>query len=236
MNPPTPLAYQYLHTFLKLLRSGNAGLIIDRAMKYVPVLLLRRRFGRAGSNFWVDRPDLILNPRFVTVGNRFRAAKGLRLYAIDAWVNQTLAPQIVIGNNVNLGYYVVVSAINRIEIQDDVLMGSHVLITDHNHGRYESTDSDSPEIPPLCRQLHSPGPVLIGRKTWIGERAVILPNVKIGDGCVIAANSVVTHDLPPHSLVAGSPARAVKHYDSVKGQWLPGPTANESKYFGNNLS
>ena len=53
-------------------------------------------------------------------------------------------------------------------------------------------------------------PVIIGRDVWIGYRAMILKGVTIGDGAVIAANSVVTKNVPANSIVAGNPAKVIK--------------------------
>lgn len=53
-------------------------------------------------------------------------------------------------------------------------------------------------------------PVTIGNDVWIGGGATILPGVTVGDGAVIAARAVVTRDVPPRTLVAGSPARPLK--------------------------
>jgi len=53
------------------------------------------------------------------------------------------------------------------------------------------------------------GEVIIGDRVWIGYRATILPGVNIGKGAVIAAGAVVTKDVAPYSIVAGSPARVV---------------------------
>lgn len=50
-------------------------------------------------------------------------------------------------------------------------------------------------------------PVTIGRGAWLGARAIILPGVTIGEGAIVAAGAVVTQDVPPHTLVAGVPAR-----------------------------
>jgi acetyltransferase-like isoleucine patch superfamily enzyme len=51
------------------------------------------------------------------------------------------------------------------------------------------------------------GNIVIGNDVWIGARAMIMSGVTVGDGVVIGANSVVTRDLPPYSMAAGSPAR-----------------------------
>lgn len=56
----------------------------------------------------------------------------------------------------------------------------------------------------------SKGPVIIGQNVWVGDKATILPGVTIGDGAVIGANSVVTKDVPPYSIVGGNPAKVLK--------------------------
>lgn len=56
----------------------------------------------------------------------------------------------------------------------------------------------------------SRGDVIIGNDVWIGERAVILSGVRIGNGAVIGASAVVAHDVPPYSIVAGNPAKVVR--------------------------
>jgi len=53
------------------------------------------------------------------------------------------------------------------------------------------------------------GPVTVGDRAWIGFRAVILPGVSIGEGAVVAAGAVVTRDVAPWTIVAGSPARPI---------------------------
>lgn len=52
--------------------------------------------------------------------------------------------------------------------------------------------------------------VIIGNDVWIGDRVTILGGIKIADGAVIAAGSVVTHDIPPYNIVGGVPARKIK--------------------------
>jgi acetyltransferase-like isoleucine patch superfamily enzyme len=54
-------------------------------------------------------------------------------------------------------------------------------------------------------------PISIGNDVWVGESAMVMGGVKIGDGAVIAAHSVVTRDVPPYAIVAGVPAKVVKY-------------------------
>jgi len=51
---------------------------------------------------------------------------------------------------------------------------------------------------------------VIGRHCFIGARSLILPGVKIGDGSIVAAGSIVTEDVPPRSIVAGNPAKLLR--------------------------
>jgi len=54
------------------------------------------------------------------------------------------------------------------------------------------------------------GPIHVGSNVWIGDAAILLSGVTVGDGAVIAAGAVVTRDVPPFAMVAGSPARVIR--------------------------
>jgi len=62
----------------------------------------------------------------------------------------------------------------------------------------------------IRNDVTSKGPIVIGNDVWIGTQSVVLSGVKIGDGAIIAANSVITTDVPAYSIVAGSPARVIR--------------------------
>jgi acetyltransferase-like isoleucine patch superfamily enzyme len=98
-------------------------------------------------------------------------------------LHNTIIGPVTIGNHVNLAQGITVTALN------------------HN---FENSDSRIDE------QGVSTKPVTIGNDIWIGTNAVILPGVTIGDHSVVAAGAVVTKDVPPHSLVAGVPAKIIK--------------------------
>lgn len=54
------------------------------------------------------------------------------------------------------------------------------------------------------------GDTVIGNDVWIGEKAVIMPGVTIGDGAIVAAHAVVTRDIPPYGIVGGNPAKLIR--------------------------
>lgn len=64
--------------------------------------------------------------------------------------------------------------------------------------------------PPHMDQLPRKGDTVVGNDVWIGRESVILPGVKIGDGAIVAAYSVVTRDIPPYTVYGGNPARFIK--------------------------
>lgn len=104
-----------------------------------------------------------------------------------------------------------------ITIGDDVIMSWGVTVVDH--------DSHSPNWSERASDVSDwmkgrknwehvkVAPVVIGDKAWIGFGASILKGVAVGEAAVVAARSVVTRDVPPHCVVAGNPARVVRHLD-----------------------
>lgn len=64
--------------------------------------------------------------------------------------------------------------------------------------------------PPAMADLPLKGDTIIGNDVWIGQNAVILPSVHIGDGAIIGANSVVGSDVAPYTIVVGNPAKELR--------------------------
>jgi acetyltransferase-like isoleucine patch superfamily enzyme len=90
----------------------------------------------------------------------------------------------------------------------DVTLGSHVLVGDHVSFRtadHEFRDSDVP----IVEQGERRGPIVVGDDVWIGANATVLRGVTIGRGAIVGANSVVTRDVGPFSIVGGVPARVI---------------------------
>ena len=106
-----------------------------------------------------------------------------------------------------IGEYCHITACHSITIGNNVLTGRYVYISDNSHGKNIESELNTP---PSLRPLYAKGPVVIGNNVWIGESARILSGVTIGDGAIIGANAVVTHDVPSGAVVGGVPAKVIK--------------------------
>ena len=147
--------------------------------------------------------DTIIGQEYIHIGHNVSIGKRAVITAWDRHDGRTFNPRIEIGNNVNIGSDVHITAINYIRIGDNTLLGKKITITDNSHGQAALEElSESP----ISRKLYSKGPVVIGRNVWIGDKATILPDVTIGDGAIIGANAVVTKDVPENCVATGNPA------------------------------
>ncbi len=109
-------------------------------------------------------------------------------------------PTVELGNTVYVGPY---CCLGDVTLQDDVLIGSHVSIT-NGSGQHGTERLDIP-----MREQPGTWPrVTIGEDTWIGDRAVIMANV--GKKCIIGAGSVVTSPIPDYAIAVGVPARVLR--------------------------
>jgi lipopolysaccharide O-acetyltransferase len=154
----------------------------------------------------------------IRIGEDFSAEAGLWLEAITRYNDQEFLPRIVIGNHVRISQFVHIAATHLVEIGDNVLLGSNVMITDHNHGQY-SIEHTSPHIAPTLRPLDHDRQVQIGRNVWLGNGVVVTPGSFIGEGSVIGANSVIVGSIPPFTMASGIPATVRKTFNFDNGKW-----------------
>ena len=165
------------------------------------------KMAEAGDGVFFKFVAQLHDPQFIHIGNNTFFGKDLYL---TAWGVSNCDPNLSIGNNCSFGDYNHITCANRVTIGNGVLTGKWITITDNSHGE---TDRASLEMKPTKRPITSKGPVVIGNNVWIGDKATILPGVSIGDGAVIAANAVVTKDVPAYSVVGGNPAKVIKRND-----------------------
>lgn len=164
----------------------------------------RNHFQKFGSSSLLAPGVNLLSAQHISIGDH---SSIMRHCVLETCPNAGLNPQMKIGDNVSLGEYSHITCARKVIIGNGVLTGRFVLITDNSHG---SSLTEEIAIPPLVRPVHSKGAIIIGDKVWIGDKATILPNVTIGEGAIVAANAVVTKDVPAYAVVAGCPAKVVK--------------------------
>lgn len=156
---------------------------------------------------YLIRPHELKGLQYIKIGKNTVIAEGAIITAHDNRDGVFFSPEIIIGNNCCLGEHIHITSINKIVIGDNVLTGRYVYITDNAHGK---TSKSECMIHPSKRRLYSKGIVTIDKNVWIGERACIMAGVHIGEGAIIAANSIVTHDVAPYTVVGGIPAKLIK--------------------------
>jgi len=153
-----------------------------------------RRLGaktRIGPRVRIDRPWAI------ETGPHCR-------FEADVWLKLVGEPA-----TVTIGAHTFVGRGVEIDVSGSVRLGSHVLVapsvfmTDHAHEIAAGQLIDSQG----CTQA----PIVVEDDVWLGARCVILPGVRVGRGAVVGAGAVVTRDVPDGAVVAGVPARILRH-------------------------
>lgn len=123
--------------------------------------------------------------------------------------------KILIGDGAQIGYNSSIGAIEYIAIGERTIISNNVIITDNNNHSVNPIDRMIVFKTPVGSNLRGwqyslSSPIVIGKNVWIGQYARINKGVTIGDNSVVAANSVVTKNVPTNCIVAGNPAKIVK--------------------------
>ena len=173
-------------------------------------LWIRNFLGDVGENSYFKYPLRLQGggSKRIRIGSR----TSIQAYGVlGSWErygkDEQYEPEIIIGNDCNIGEFCHITAINKITIGDGLLTGRFVYIGDNAHGGLSVEEAN---IPPIKRHLTSKGEIKIGRNVWIGDKVSIFGGVTIGDNVIIGAGSIVTHDIPSNSMAAGAPAKVVK--------------------------
>ena len=155
----------------------------------------RAQFARAGVDGLFGAGLVVLGGERIELGDRVRVMTHVQLWA-------TATGAIHIGDGTYLGDYTHIVSNGDVRIGKDVLIAPFCYIQDTDHG------FDIPDLP-IAAQASKTSPIVVEDDVWIATHTVITRGVRIGRGSVIGANSVVTHDVEPFAIVAGSPARPI---------------------------
>ena len=159
-------------------------------------------FHSFGSNSVIQLPARFKNPHRIAIGSGVFVGAGAWLQVLDADGGVALE----IGDGASIAEGCVLSTAGSVRLGTKVSFARNVYVADHSH-RYEDTTR-----PSLEQGITDVQPVAIGDWAWLGENVMVMPGVRIGRGAVIAANSVVSRDIPDFSVAAGAPARIVRRF------------------------
>jgi acetyltransferase-like isoleucine patch superfamily enzyme len=146
---------------------------------------------------------------------RIYLGTNVRLAGNQTWLaaGDAYPKDLHVGDDSYLGYGVVVSVGNEVRV------GSHVLVSDGV--RFSGADGHPTDALARARnELGGPetiGPIVVEDYAWIGAHALILKNVCVGRGAIVAAGAVVTKDVPPLTIVGGNPAKVLRHLEPPAG-------------------
>ncbi len=158
-----------------------------------------RRLGQLGQQANIGSGLLVHGPLNIHIGNHFSCWRQCTLAACDDGV-------IKIGDRVALNANVFINACSggRIVLGNDVLVAPNVVMRASDHVT-SSLDQ------PINAQGHVGDEIITGNDVWIGANATVVGGVRIGQGAIVAAGSVVTRDVEPYTIVGGVPARFIKN-------------------------
>ena len=143
------------------------------------------------------------NPQNIKIGKGVILMERVWIIVVEE-ANQLCDAVLSIGNKTVISRDGIIACAYGIHIGKDVTFGPRVTILDHNHGFSEF--SQSVMYQPLTGE-----PVVIEDFVWLGANVVVLAGVKIGEGAVVGAGSIVTRDIPPYAVAVGNPARPIRY-------------------------
>lgn len=185
--------------------------IIKKIIK--KIFLTPRGLKHFGKNSTVAYPYTFGGKKFISIGNNFNMRKYGHIIAIEQYEGKTYSPNISIGNDVYIGGNVHIHAIEEVIIEDGCVLSEFVYISDLAHGFH-------PDKGLIMKQdLEKKGKVHIHKNVFIGLHCCILPNVTLGEHCIVGTGSVVTKSFPAYSVIAGNPAKMIKRYDLERKEW-----------------
>lgn len=165
-----------------------------------------------GRNCYIDKSVQIINRSLIKIGDNVCIGMNSMININD---DGTRKKRVYIGNNSYIGKDFFISSGEIVEIGDFFVAGPHCCIIGANH---VFSDPFHPYLNAGPLELNKK--IIIEENVWLGANVTILGNVRIGRGGVVSANSLITKDVPPFSIVYGNPAKVVKRYDFFKKKWV----------------
>jgi acetyltransferase-like isoleucine patch superfamily enzyme len=177
-------------------------------------LLRPQEFARFGAGAGFQPPVMVIGRGRISIGEGTFFHSGAWLSVVEEHHGRRYDPTLTIGDRCVFARDVWISCVGEITIGDEVMVGDRVLITDTYH------EYEDPDVSIVRQPMAPPRPVRIGDGTLLNTGCVVTAGVTIGERSFIAANAVVTKDVPPNTVVVGNPGRAIRTYDRAAGAWV----------------
>jgi acetyltransferase-like isoleucine patch superfamily enzyme len=154
------------------------------------------RLGKIGKSVFIDtNVQLLRYPKNISIGDDVVIKEGARICSCNE------KAKISIGKRTTVGFNTFIYSSDKIEIGDDCLIAPFVYIVDSDH---KAAKGEKINV-----QGNVTAPIRIGDDVWIASNVTILKGVHIGEGAIIAANSVVNKDIAPYEIWGGTPAKKI---------------------------
>jgi|AZIG01.1.fsa_nt_gi acetyltransferase-like isoleucine patch superfamily enzyme len=163
-------------------------------MNRVRYMLNRWKFKESGLKGSMAKNVKIRGRAEIVLGNRVAFREGVFIGGNG---------KLFIGDATSINENTIIACTQYVEIGSNCMFAPRCYVLDVDH---KFSDASIP----INQQGYEQSPVKIGDDVWFGTGVVVVKGVTIGNGCVIAANSVVTEDIPAYSIAAGSPARVLR--------------------------
>ena len=188
----------------------NPSIVITKVVGYIRHM----KHPAIDASAIIEKP-LKFTSRFITLGKNVFIYNNARIEAVTQYAGINYNPKITIAEGTSIQQNCHITCADSVCIGSNCAITHNVTITDIDHTYEYSPDNYSPPINnPLIVNK-----VCIGNKCMIFANSIILGNTSIGNNCVIAANSVVRGTFPDNCVIAGSPAKIVKRYNSTTKKW-----------------
>jgi carbonic anhydrase/acetyltransferase-like protein (isoleucine patch superfamily) len=198
---PTRLLFRSLYLLHVFIR--ETWIWAARFFWYEP--LFRSQCDKIGERFEMEELPYLVGRGRITIGSGVRLSGKSSVTFSNR--GQRIQPELWIGDDTFIGHDCALNIAQSIRIGSHCLLASGVRVQDYDGHPLDADQRRAGEpTPPQGIK-----PVKIGDDVWIGAGAIILKGITIGDRSVVGAQAVVTKDVPSDVVVAGNPARVVKH-------------------------
>lgn len=193
----------WLH--VSLVNSVNNAL---RILYWTP--LFKSRLSSCGKRFYLySAMPQVLGRLDIHVGNNTRMSG---ISTLCGRSSGNVMPELIIGDNVDIGWQNSINVGRRIVIGDNVRLAGKVFLAGFPG---HPLDAEKRALG-LAEEDHQVGDIILERDVWLATGVTVMAGVRIGAGTVVAAGSVVTHDLPAGVVAAGMPAKVIKNIGEQK--------------------